>query len=287
MKYLVPTPNLSPYNHGFENFDLLDRARKGKQLSDIVERIDDPLVIAVDGSWGTGKSFFLKCWVGAHSIENGGLARTVYFDAFESDYLDDPLMSLTSTITDRIGPDETSREVWTKVRTAAAKLWRPTTRVALAMATAGASEVGGAVADAAFASSGDELSRQIDAIWRAEKTRKGAMDGFRAALTDLTTSKDETSEPQKLVVVIDELDRCRPDYALSVLEVIKHFFTVPNVHFVLGVNLVELANSVKARYGSATNTSQYLQKFITITLNLPNTSGQRGQTQEEPEELSE
>lgn len=80
-------------------------------------------------------------------------------------------------------------------------------------------------------------------------------------------------DPTPLVIVIDELDRCRPDYALEVLEVIKHFFAVPMVHFVLGVNLIALANSVKARYGQEIDATAYLQKFISLTLVLPDRIG--------------
>jgi predicted KAP-like P-loop ATPase len=89
------------------------------------------------------------------------------------------------------------------------------------------------------------------------------MRGFREALA-------EQSSQQKLVIVVDELDRCRPDYALNLLEVIKHFFDVPNVHFVLGVNLKELSNSVRARYGANSNAEKYLQKFITVAMPLTN-----------------
>lgn len=71
------------------------------------------------------------------------------------------------------------------------------------------------------------------------------------------------------MIVVDELDRCRPDYALALLEIIKHFFAVPHVHFVLGVNLRELENSVKARYGGGINAGLYLQKFVTLTMGLP------------------
>jgi predicted KAP-like P-loop ATPase len=56
------------------------------------------MVIALDGAWGSGKSFFLKCWVGAHKLENEGTATTVYFDALSYDYLDDPLVALTGAI---------------------------------------------------------------------------------------------------------------------------------------------------------------------------------------------
>ena len=73
------------------------------------------------------------------------------------------------------------------------------------------------------------------------------MYAFRLTLEELT--KPDDAKPIKLVIVVDELDRCRPDYALSLLEIIKHFFNVEGVHFVLGVNLSELQNIVRARYG--------------------------------------
>ena len=75
-----------------------------------------------------------------------------------------------------------------------------------------------------------------------------------------------------MVVVIDELDRCRPDYALSLLEIIKHFFNVGGVHFVLGVNLKELQNSVRARHGSGVDAAKYLQKFVSIEMPLRSTT---------------
>ena len=66
----------------------------GKKLTDLVDRIDQPLVIALDGEWGSGKSHFLKLWTGAHQNgELGGKAKVIYFDAFEHDYLDDPGLS--------------------------------------------------------------------------------------------------------------------------------------------------------------------------------------------------
>ncbi len=77
----------------------------------------------------------------------------------------------------------------------------------------------------------------------------------------------ETKTP--VVFVIDELDRCRPDYALEVLEIIKHVFDVPHVHFVLGVNLKSLQSSVHAAYGAESDAVQYLRKFIDVKLQLP------------------
>ena len=97
------------------------------------------------------------------------------------------------------------------------------------------------------------------------------MKSFKELLVKLT--EDEVSP---IVIVINELDRCRPDYALSVLEVIKHFFAVPKVHFILGINGVALENSVKARYGAEMDAESYLRKFINVSFSLPRTIGSRG-----------
>lgn len=69
--------------------------------------------------------------------------------------------------------------------------------------------------------------------------------------------------------MIDELDRCRPDFALSLLEVVKHFFSVKGVQFVLGVRLEALEESRWHRYGPNTDAGLYLQKFLHLRLSLP------------------
>ena len=84
------------------------------------------------------------------------------------------------------------------------------------------------------------------------------------------------TDKKPLIIVVDELDRCRPDYALSVLEIVKHFFNVKNVHFVLGVNLRALENSVEARYGTGIDANNYLKKFIHIKTSFPDKLGERG-----------
>jgi hypothetical protein len=105
MKFVIPEPLFNLYNEGFTGKDILKRADTGKRLSSLVESIEDPLVIALDGEWGSGKSFFLKCWVGAHKLENNGQATTIYFDAFAHDYLEDPLIALTGCISERLKAD--------------------------------------------------------------------------------------------------------------------------------------------------------------------------------------
>ncbi len=257
----VPEPKIDLYETGFEGVCRLNRASDGRKLSDLMERISEPMVVALDAPWGAGKSVFLKCWVGAHSGENGGKAKTVYFDAFRHDFLVDPLIGITGAIADRFGTCDKESTHLKRAKEAASKLALPVFRIGLAIASAGASELAGPVVDAGLAAGSKNLEKASAEFWRKEDGKKAAMQGFREALEKLATD-------EKIVIVVDELDRCRPDYALSLLEVIKHFFDVTNVHFVLGVNLSELANSVRYRYGPEINAEKYLQKFITVSMPL-------------------
>jgi len=279
MKLHPPQVELNLYEDGFGTDDLLGRRSSGRQLSELLERIEDPVVLALDGPWGSGKTHFLRRWVGAHSSENGGHATTVYFDAFSNDYLDDPLIGLTGAIGERL-PSNPKKNHWKKAKTVAFKLARPALRIGAAAATSGLTEVTGPVLDAIIETGGKEMENAAEAFWKREDGRRAAMHQFREALKQITSSSD-SDETKPLIVVIDELDRCRPDYALSVLEVVKHFFAVPRVHFVLGVNLEALAHIVRTRYGVGVDANDYLKRFITISMQLPNfVEGQEGKRPE-------
>lgn len=269
MKLFPPDPEINLYEVGFGTDDPFNRIGTSKSLSELVERIEDPLVIALDGGWGSGKTWFLKRWVGAHRPENDGRATAVYFDAFAHDFMDDPLIALTGVIGDRLPKREESK-VWNKVKMAAAKLAKPAARIGLAVATGGITELAGPVVDVAAEATSKEIEAAAESFWKREDGKRAAMQQLRAALIELTMTEAEADDdPVPLVVVVDELDRCRPDYALALLEVIKHFFSVPNVHFVLGVSLEALGHSVRARYGSGIDAERYLRKFISVSLRLP------------------
>jgi ElaB/YqjD/DUF883 family membrane-anchored ribosome-binding protein len=91
---------------------------------------------------------------------------------------------------------------------------------------------------------------------------KRIKDDFRDALG--TISKDK-----KLVVFVDELDRCRPLYAIETLEAIKHFFSVPNVVFVLSVDIEQLSHSIATVYGQNMDAVGYLMRFVDLQFRIP------------------
>lgn len=268
MKIFPPEEHIKLYEEGFGEDDLLHRKNVGKALSSLVDRIDDPLVIALNGNWGTGKTHFLKRWVGAHSLENGSSGTTVYFDAFANDYLSDPLPALVDAIAGRL-PEEKADKVQ-KIKEVAFKLAKPMARIGLALATYGASVSLNQLGDVAAKAAAKEINIGLEEYWQEHTGRRLAMEEFRATIEDLALPADDEANGASLVFVIDELDRCRPDYALEVLEIIKHFFSVPHVHFVLGVNISVLEESVRARYGDNIDGRAYLKKFIQLYLELPN-----------------
>lgn len=255
---------------GFEGFDILGRKALGQRLTELVDRIDQPMVIALDGGWGTGKSFFLRLWVGAHKIELNGKASIIYFDAFEHDYLDDPLINLVSAMIKKADDAPWAKSALKMIKVSAVKLAKPALRIGLAAATAGATELASAVwADAVIDATKNEASGAVEDFWKKESGRINAMQQFRKAIEELTKPSEAGQPPQKIVFIIDELDRCRPDYALSLLEIVKHFFSVENVHFILGANIKALEGSILARYGSEIDADAYLRKFIQLTVKLP------------------
>ena len=108
MRFLPPEEPIELYKSVFDD-DLLGRKKVSQSLSNILDRIEDPLVVALDGRWGTGKSYFLKRWVGAHKMQNSGKALTIYFDAFAHDYLSDPLIALVGALSKRLPKSEKSK----------------------------------------------------------------------------------------------------------------------------------------------------------------------------------
>ena len=256
MKLVPPEPVVDLYNEGFEkgDQDLLDRRKAGAALSRLLTEVEDPLVVALDGRWGTGKTYFLKRWVGQHHKDHCG-ATVVYLDAFAHDYLDDPLVALTQALASQSHTSDAEKAAFKKAGILLAK----------SLALRGL--------DALVPGVSRSLEEVAKVFVTVEDARTVAMQDFRKALKDMIAPPDCSQVSQPAVIVIDELDRCRPDYALAMLEVIKHFFTVPHLHFVLGVNLAALKDMVRTRYGSGIEAATYLGKFIQVTLALPDEIG--------------
>ncbi|SIN72576.1 KAP family P-loop NTPase fold protein [Halodesulfovibrio marinisediminis] len=132
---------------------------------------------------------------------------------------------------------------------------------------------------------GTAISDLIDSKFAIRSEEKRAFEDFSEQLSEIAKqlsmaalrlgsvsvdSLDPNDTKRPLIFVIDELDRCKPTFALELLEKIKHFFSVPNVHFLLVTNLDQLSKVVKCEYGSEIDGATYLQKFYDVVFSLPN-----------------
>ena len=98
-----------------------------------------------------------------------------------------------------------------------------------------------------------------------EKTRIELKKKLKDSITKL-------AEGKKIIFFIDELDRCRPLYAIELLETIKHLFDVKNCIFILAWDKVQLSESIKTVYGIGMDSNGYLRRFIDLDYQLPEPS---------------
>ena len=237
--------------------DLLRRQEAIQALTAILGGIEGSCALSVDAGWGFGKTTFLNMC--AQYMRNQDFA-VVQFNAWETDFTDDPLVALSTEITTglkavaphgieelRAATNSLARLRWPLARTLASVIPIVGTQLAAEM------------------NSLDDANGEDDRLLRYEKTTAEVSE-FREKLQKVANSLDGD---RPLIVVIDELDRCRPSYAIELLEVAKHLFTVDRIMFVLATNRTQLAHSVKAIYGSEFDAEGYLERFFDIDYRLP------------------
>jgi hypothetical protein len=250
--------------------DPFDRKRDAEMLSRLIaSSITDPLVLSLQAPWGSGKTTFLKR-LQVH-IRSEFAIPSISIDAWKNDESQDPLVTIISEIKLSL-EKESTRSKGTSTKDAIGK-------AITSMAQHGAKLVLPAVAvvaefmapgtgvGAATAGAGDLGERLLDA---QDEKRKAEPD-FRDALTearDLLARRKKNGPVQPMLLIIDELDRCRPDYAIRMLERIKHYFDVPGVTFLIATDRGNLPSAVQTVYGAHVEGELYLRKFFDYEFHL-------------------
>lgn len=275
MKLSIPEFNID-HQEGFSpEKDIFHRKDFGAKLYNLITNSDEDLVLALDSKWGEGKSTFIKMWASENKYKKTPPLETIYFDAFANDYQQSPFLALASEIYELL--EDKAKEERDEFKQKATQVFktfgRGIIKAGIRIGTAGVLD--GSILDKAESDISTLVSEQIDSViaskFESSKADKLALAQFRQFLSDIA-NKHTTSN--RIVFVIDELDRCRPDFALEILENIKHLFSVPGITFLLIMNRQQLEESVKCRYGNGIDSITYLQKFIHIWLTLPRSSGQ-------------
>lgn len=273
MKIITPSIDIESTD-GFKKSALNENREKfGISLRNLVEKSKDELVISIDGKWGEGKTTFVKMWQG---LLNENEIPNIYIDAFANDYTSDAFISIASPIInyfqEKIEPgmfDEfksRARQIGVQALSFAAK-------VTLKAATLGAinssdiqelKDIKDDIANGASSLAGNIIEQQLGSHAKEIES----LESFKTLLSNLPQNINSSSE-KPFVIIIDELDRCKPTFAVEIIEKIKHLFSTKNIVFVLVMNKEQLEIAIKSVYGSEIDACTYLQKFINIETTLP------------------
>lgn len=278
-----------------EEAELLQRFIKNESDAFLRSGRQSSVVLAIDAEYGQGKSWFLD-----HLARQLALSHPVArIDAWADDASAEPLSAFMASIEDALAPYLRSsvklRDRLARLKVAALPVMG---RLAKGAIFKGLSKVAGDSAEDALGEafegavqkakekgaeeeSGiseavngvlEEVGKQIDslvdrrgaAMLAEYRQRRASRQGFRKNMRELVAEIDrsEARGESPLIVIVDELDRCRPDYAIRILEEIKHFFDVPGVVFVLAVHGDQLLASVEAVYGSSFDARSYMLRFF-------------------------
>ena len=257
---------------GFSKTDIFGARETGERLANIVGDLEGHSVIALDGPWGSGKSVFVRQWAGL--LRQRG-HPVVYFDAFEHDHLNDaffPLFGHLLQASDSRGSALTTSRQSLIARAVPLVKAMPSmlSDVALRMGTGGMVSMHD-LRDALERSKSGQPSAIDDMIKDSicnANLQVACVQAFREEIGGAVAALgDRGSAKLPLVLIIDELDRCRPSYALSVLERMKHVFAADGICFVLVTHLKGLAEMVTRQYG-LDDAKQYLDKFFHLRFDI-------------------
>ncbi|MEI8676605.1 P-loop NTPase fold protein [Pseudoalteromonas sp. Hal040] len=252
-------------------------------------------VLNLNAEWGAGKTYFLKRW--SEDIKEH--YPVVYVDAWKKDYSDDPLMTVISSIIEQLrkqaGKDKDStefkvpRKLIGLLKAAAPGIGRGLFKryvgidPVVVMNADNDNENIGSIRGEDGEDLADENGKPIDMSFAASEAVKYLIDEHdakSAAIESLKTSVFEwvsavvglKNKELPAFIFIDELDRCRPSYAVEMLETIKHIFDIDGVVFVVATDTEQLQHAVKAVYGEGFDAKIYLGRFFNsrYSLKAPN-----------------
>ncbi len=244
-------------------------------------------VLNVDADWGGGKSFFLKGL--AEDLECRGHV-VVSVNAWRDDHAQDPYVALMAAIDRAFAPlirkPGALRTAWSKAKSSggaiALRMTGEVTKGLLKKVTGVSIDRLGEIAsdktldetametavDAAGKSVNEQLERLFDsgleALIEGFQKTDDAISNFKDRMAGVINAVSDT-RPAPVFIVVDELDRCRPTYAVQLLERVKHLFDVDGVVFVFATNADQLQHSIAGAYGSNFDGFRYLRRFFDRT----------------------
>lgn len=238
-------------------------------FADILNSLDEGCAIALDAKWGAGKTFFIKQtkmildafndFIPSFDEDDKAAIVTfcdkehrnnpveyssqvsVYYDAWANDNDEDPILSLVLSILENLDADFSFVQGTSVLTKAAAVLEFFTGKSYVSLLE------------------GLKGENPLDVIQNSKDIENLIKEFLDALLCE---------RGDRLVIFVDELDRCKPDYAVRVLERIKHYFSNDRITFVFAINSLELQHTIKKYYGESFDASRYLDRFFDLRITL-------------------
>lgn len=260
------TPKLEKgyLNKSFDEFDQLNLKTFADHLMQhsIAEYpyAEGSLAISLNGRFGTGKSYFLEMMKSYLESNN---YNVIHINAWKNDFFNEPIVTIASEIIDYVNNQSNINKKVTK-----------SLKKSLLM-----------VIDSFGLTTNQVINKftGIDIQQTSEIVDKNAQDSNLGTkifkeyieksnlfiqLNDSLNEYVDSLEGKPLFILVDELDRSRPNFAVHFLETLKHFFQTQGIIFILGVDKDHLESSVRSLYGDL-DFSEYYRKFIHRDVNLP------------------
>ena len=220
---------------------------------------DKNFCLAINGAWGSGKSFVLGL------IEEKLSKKQEYiiikYDAWENTFYSDPLIAILSCVIDGIEEklylvERTEEKVKKAAKTGVNTLAKLSTKIEKLKAVI-----------EGIKTIIKDFHNPIDTAALGDfKSYQKLLKTTKEILSEITQAGEYREKQTKLVILVDEIDRCLPDEQLKILERLHHLFDVKNCAVIVTMNQICVAETVKTIYGI--DGYEYLRKFFNFTFRL-------------------
>ncbi|MDF3162852.1 P-loop NTPase fold protein [Pseudomonas proteolytica] len=253
--------------------DFMGRQLSSEFLTKYVLANDHVKVLNVNSPWGAGKTFFMQRWKSELSKSH----VCVMFNAWETDYSAEPLLALITCIEQQTKDelDITAADAGKRAVDLTANILR---KAAPLIAKGLVKKYIGVELDDLLGKDGsdntaDGVKDLVSSLIKDQSKTSMHVEEFKSAVVERLSSAAENNNLKvPAFIFIDELDRCRPTYAIELLERIKHFFELKDCKFVIASDSSQLAHSIRAVYGQGFSSENYLKRFFDAEFSLDNTN---------------
>ncbi|WP_339015483.1 KAP family P-loop NTPase fold protein [Aeromonas popoffii] len=238
--------------------DRLDRARYAEFLTNylVAEGKQRNYVLNLNAEWGAGKTWFIKRWY----MELKAHYPTVYIDAWQQDFSDDPLLTVISSIIEQLKAEAGSPQLSPYLSTKLASLLKATAPIVTKALFKKVSGIN--IDEVQEVITADDAGKLVESLFQDTRKKTEAVQLLKHEIpqwVEAIIGKKKKQAPA--FILIDELDRCRPSYAVEMLETIKHIFDIKGVVFVLATDTEQLQHAIKVIYGEGFDGKKYLERF--------------------------